>query len=131
MNDKKSEGIVENYLVSVGAILNQFHPDPMLPEEVTAIRLFLLGVTDFVRQANELSNEDFIALYSLALNKLNVLPSYPVGQYIEFISSKINANETASEIVWEGAESISSYVTNDHGKEALDLLATLKSVRKG
>jgi|TARA_B110001450_G_C17271678_1_gene339759 hypothetical protein len=128
--NNNSYAILESYLASVGAILSQFHPDPMLPVEATATRLFLMGVTDFLRQANNISNQDFIKLYSMALEELNVLPSYPVEKYMDFISNQINSNETVNEIVREGAESIFWYVKNDHGKEVLDLLSTLKSVQK-
>ena len=54
--ENKSKAIVRYYLEVVESIVRIFHPEPFSSAEATVTRYFLLGVTDFVRQANKIEN---------------------------------------------------------------------------
>jgi len=128
--DSNSKLIIEIYLKSVADLLRTLHPEPFSSAEVSLIRLFLLGVTDFVRQANKLKNQEFFELYSLALDNFNISRPDSTAELIDFLHEQIKASKTLSEIVRIGAGSVFSYTANNDDNSAFDLLKLLQASKE-
>lgn len=128
--ENKSKAILSIYLEAVEATLKVLHPEPFSRVEATATRYFLLGVTDFLRQANKIENSEFLQLYSWALDKFQISRPESTAELIGFLYEQIKENKELEEIVRLGAGSIVFWTAKSDSSAAMDLLSLVKSVKK-
>lgn len=126
--ENKSKAIVRHYLEAIESTFRIFHPEPFSRAEATATRYFLLGVMDFVRQANKIEDSEFLQLYSWALDKFQISRPDSTAELVDFLSQQMKENAVLDEIVRIGAGSIHLYTVKSDNSSAMDLLSLVKSV---
>jgi hypothetical protein len=92
------------------------------PAAKAGIQVFILGMADKLRQAENLNWEEFIAVYSSTLSQYKILPSRPVAKFIDHIGSLASTDVTIAEVMKMGAQSITMYVSQRDADAPTDLL---------
>jgi|GEM_PF-5167219 hypothetical protein len=128
--ENKSKAILRIYLEAVEATLKVLHPATFTREQATVTRYFLLGVMDFLRQANKIQDSEFLELYSWALDKFQISRPESTAELISFLYQQMKENEELEEIVRLGAGSIVFWTAKSDSSAAMDLLSLVKLVEK-
>jgi hypothetical protein len=72
----------------------------------TWLQVHILGMTDMLRQAENLSWDQFSAIYEATLLEHNLLPSMPIEDFANGIGERASNNEDVAKVMRVGAESL-------------------------
>lgn len=90
--------------------------------ERSALQVFILGMTDMLRQTEDLSWSQFIDLYKDLLTKYKLSPSTPIENFIGKIENSTSKNKDVEAILKEGAESIRRFLVERDAEAPIDLM---------
>jgi hypothetical protein len=108
----------------------------LLPERETnpvtkaAIQVFVLGMTDMLRQSEKLSTEEFLNIFSTVLSQQNLLPKGEIQEFVYRIAGLAGREEAIDNLLRQGAQSIMMYVVEKEANAPLDLLSAVKFAEK-
>ena len=123
----KKAQILNVYLTGGMMLLSEKLSDPT---SRAGLQVFILGMADMLRQAEKLSWEDFVAIYSSVLDEHNILPETPVEEFINKIGGIASTNDEVSRVMKQGAQSISMYVAEKDANAPTDLLGAVLFAEK-
>jgi DNA/RNA endonuclease YhcR with UshA esterase domain len=95
------------------------------PAAKAGIQVFVLGMTDMLRQAENLSWEECLAIYGSILSQYKILPSQPVDAFVDSIGGFVSSNENIAKVMRMGAQSITMYVSEHDANAPIDLLSVV------
>ena len=119
--------ILKSYLNSSMIMLSEELKNPAVR---LGLQVFILGMTDMLRQVEELSWEQFIAIYEATLSEHKLLPSMPVANFVERIGEKASSNEDIEMVMRQGAQSIQMYITENDAQAPIDLIGAAHFAEK-
>ena len=94
------------------------------------LQVFILGMTDMLRQVEELSWEQFIAIYEATLSEHKLLPSLPVKIFVERIGERASSNGDVEKVMGQGAQSIQMYIADKDAQAPIDLISAADFAEK-
>lgn len=93
------------------------------PSTRIAVQIFILGMADMLRQADNLPWEEYISICKSLFQNHNLIPPMGVEEFIEIVSQKVGANEEVAKIMRYGAQSIEMYFVEKDANAPMDLLS--------
>ena len=87
------------------------------------LQVFILGMTDMLRQTEKLSWEQFIAIYEATLSEHKLLPSMPIEDFVKRIGERASSNEDVAKVMRVGAQSIQMYIGERDANAPTDLMS--------
>ena len=94
------------------------------------LQVFILGMTDMLRQVENLSWEQFIAIYEATLSEHKLLPSMPVKIFVERIGERASSNGDVEKVMGQGAQSIQMYIAEHDAEAPIDLIGATDFAEK-
>ena len=94
------------------------------------LQVFILGMTDMLRQVEKLSWEQFIVIYEATLSEHKLLPSMPIKNFVEGIGERASSNGDVEKVMRQGAQSIQMYIAERDGKAPIDLIGAAHFAEK-
>lgn len=88
-----------------------------------AIQIFILGMADMLRQAEDLSWDEYISICRSLFKNHDISPPNGVEGFIEKAVQEIGTNEEMAKIMRYGAQSIEMYVVEKDANAPMDLLS--------
>ena len=79
-------------------------------------------MTDMLRQAENLSWDQFSAIYEATVLEHNLLPSMPIEDFANGIGERASNNEDDAKVMRVGAESLQRYIGESDPNAPTDLL---------
>jgi hypothetical protein len=95
------------------------------PAAKAGIQVFILGMTDMLRQAENLSWDECLTIYNSILLQYNISPSQPVDKFVDLIGRLVSTNEDIAKVMRVGAQSITMYVSEKDADAPIDLLSVI------
>lgn len=92
-----------------------------VPAARAGAQVFILGMADMLRQAENLSWEKFVAIYHSALELHDLLPNTSVDELIGTIGKAASTNSEVEQLMKDGAQSIRMYVAERDADAPMDL----------
>ena len=89
------------------------------------LQVFILGMTDMLRQAESLSWEQFIAIYEATLSEYELLPSMPIKAFVDRVGQIASSNGDVEKVMRQGAQSIRMYVAERDANAPTDLIGAV------
>jgi DNA/RNA endonuclease YhcR with UshA esterase domain len=96
----------------------------------TGLQIFILGMTDKLRQAENLSMDHFIAIYEATLSEYELLPSIPVKIFINKVGKIASINADVAKTMRMGAQSIQMFVAEKDANAPTDIIGTVAFAEK-
>jgi hypothetical protein len=100
------------------------------PVARAGLQVFILGMTDMLRQAEGLGWEQFVAIYATTLSDYELLPSIPVEAFVKRVGEIASTNSDIEKVIRQGAQSISMYVAERDANAPTDLLGAVLFAEK-
>lgn len=94
------------------------------------MQVFILGMADMLRQAEKLSWEQFIAIYTLVLSENDLLPSIDVEVFVDRVGKLAATGNDIEKLIRQGAQSIHMYVVEHDVNAPMDLLGAVMFTEK-
>jgi hypothetical protein len=91
----------------------------------TGLQVFILGMTDMLRQAESLSMEQFVTIYESTLSEYKLLPSMPVRSFINKVGEIASSNTDVAKVMRMGAQSMQMYVVERDANAPSDLFGAV------
>jgi hypothetical protein len=95
------------------------------PAGKSGLQVFILGMVDMLRQAENLSWEEFLEIYNFILSQHNILPRLPIEKFVDKVESLVSSDENVAKIMRVGAQSITMYMAENDANAPLDLLSVI------
>jgi len=96
----------------------------------SGLQIFILGMTDMLRQVESLSLDHFIAIYEATLSEYKLLPSIPVKLFIDKVGKIAPNNADVAKVMRMGAQSIQMFVAEKDANAPTDILGTVAFAEK-
>ena len=93
------------------------------PSTRIAVQIFILGMVDMLRQAENLPWEEYISICKSLFQNHNLTPPMGVEDFIENVARKVSTNEEVAKLMRYGAQSIEMYVVEKDANAPMDLLS--------
>lgn len=93
------------------------------PSTRIAVQIFILGMVDMLRQAENLPWEEYISICKSLFQNHNIIPPVGVEDFIEKVAGKVSENEEIAKLMRYGAQSIEMYVVEKDANAPMDLLS--------
>lgn len=119
--------ILKAYLSVSMALLSEKLSSPVAR---AGLRVFILGMTDMLRQAESLGWEQFIAIYEAILSEYKLLPSVPVEVFVQRVGEITSTNADIEKVMRQGAQSIHMYVAQHDANAPSDLFGAVLFAEK-
>jgi len=124
----KQAQILNAYLVGGMTIISEKLSDA---DVRAGVQVFILGMADMLRQAENLSWPDFIAIYQSVLEEHKLLPTISVEDFMDNVGEAVSTNEDVAKLMRFGAQSIQMYVGERDAQAPTDLLSVPQFVEGG
>ena len=123
----KQAQILQAYLLgSMPLISSQLGNDAIK----AGVRIFILGMADMLRQAEQLSWEQFVSICHEVFKAHKILPSTSTEVYLENIQQDVAKNEDLAKLMRVGAQSIQMFVVERDAQAPTDLVSVPLFVKK-
>lgn len=93
------------------------------PATKYAVQIFILGMADMLRQAEDLSWDEYISICGSLFKNHHLSPSQGIERFIEKVVQDVGTNEGVAKIMRYGAQSIEMYVVEKNANAPMDLLS--------
>ena len=123
----KQTAIVQAYLSTSMQIVSGKSSNPAVR---AGLQVFILGMTDMLRQAENLTWDQFTALYQAALSEHDLLPSAPIESLVKNIGILAEKNAHVGKLLRYGAQSIRMYVVERDANAPTDLVSVVVFAEK-
>ena len=94
-----------------------------IPTARLGLQVFILGMTDMLRQTEKLSWDQFIAIYEATLSEHKLPPSMPIEDFVKKIGERASSNEDVAKVMRMGAQSIQMYIGERDANAPTDLVS--------
>ena len=119
--------ILKAYLAVSMALLSDKLSDPVAR---AGLQVFVLGMTDMLRQAESLDWEQFNAIYETTLSENELLPSIPIEAFVQKVGKLASTNSDIEKVMRQGAKSIKMYVVERDANAPTDLIGAVLFAEK-
>lgn len=116
----KHAQIISLYLSSSLPLVREKCSDPCVR---AGVQVFILGMTDMLRQVEGLDWGQFIAAYGAILSAHGLVPPRGVEAFAQKVGSIAAANADIEELMRQGAQSIRMYVAEHDAEAPTDLIS--------
>lgn len=89
------------------------------------VQVFILGMTDMLRQVEGLDWSQFIATYDAILSAHGVVPPGGAEAFVQKVGSIASENKNVEKIMRQGAQSIQMYVVERDAEAPTDLISAV------
>ena len=100
------------------------------PAARAGLQVFVLGMTDMLRQAENLGREQFIAIYDAVLSEHKLLPSMSVEEFVNRVGEVASKNSDIEKVMRQGAQSIRMYIAERDANAPTDLFGVVLFAEK-
>lgn len=119
--------VLKTYLATVMPLVAQKLSNP--PARGGA-RVFILGMADMLRQTENLTWDQFVAVYEFNLAEAKLLPSETVGDFVSGVGQTASTSQDVAKLMRHGAQSISMYVGERDANAPTDLISAVMYAEK-
>jgi hypothetical protein len=119
--------ILKAYLSVSMALLSKRISNPIAR---AGLQVFILGMTDMIRQAERLDWEQFITIYEATLSEYELLPSMPIEAFVDRVGQISSSNADVEKVMRQGALSICMYVAERDANAPIDLIGVVDFAEK-
>jgi len=92
------------------------------PSVRVAVQVFVLGMADMMRQAENLTYEQFVVIYSSILSEIGLSPAMGAASFIQLVGETAQRNESVRKLVAHGAQSVRCFVAQRDTDAPTDLI---------
>lgn len=100
------------------------------PVARAGLQVFVLGMTDMLRQAESIDWKQFVAIYEATLSEYKLLPSMPLEAFVEEVGQIASTNIDIEKVMRQGAQSIRMYVVERDANAPTDLFGAVLFAEK-
>jgi hypothetical protein len=115
----KQGQILIGYLVGGMALISRKLSDDNVK---AGVQVFIIGMADMLRQAQQLSWSDFTAICQFVFEEYKLLPTIPIEEFINHVSEDVSTNDDVAKVMRFGAQSIQMYLGERDAQAPIDLL---------
>lgn len=120
LNDSKHVLLIKTHLSGGMPLIADKLAEPAIK---FAVQIFILGMADMLRQAENLAWDEYVSICGSLFNSYNLEPSEGINEFIEKVVQEVSENEEVARLMRYGAQSIEMYVVEKDANAPLDLLS--------